>query len=199
MQRNKFSDTVWNEIWQRLGGRDYLVLDTETTGLVAPELVSVAVVDNHGVTLLHELVRPGKAIEPTASAITGITNAMVQGRPEFPAIYPRLSELLTGKLVVIYNAHYDLKVLRNTCQRYGLQMPHFDHWCAMEWFARLYGRWDAVKQNYTWQKLSTAARHFGVKVDTAHDARGDAVTTWRIIEAALAVARAKRPPMRPLL
>ena len=188
-----------NEILHALGGRDFLVLDTETTGLNDPELVSIGVIDSKGKIVIDEIVRPGKPIEPGASRVTGITNEVVADKPEFPAIYERLNEELNGKLVVIYNASYDLKVLRNTCRRYNLPMPQFDPWCTMEWFAKLYGRSDNYRQSFTWQKLSTAASYFGVKRFDAHAALGDCLTTWHIIGAALDQARKMRQYMDPLL
>jgi DNA polymerase-3 subunit epsilon len=194
-----FIGTAWEEIWQTLGTREYVVLDTETTGLDAPEIVSVAVVDNHGKTLINELVRPAKPIEPGASRITGITDGMVRDRAEFPTIYRALFEALEGRLVTIYNADYDLRALRNTCLRYNLDIPRFESWCVMEWFAHVYGKWDRYRANYSWQKLSAAAEYFRVKQFDAHAALGDCLTTQRIIEAGLDRARKLRPNMDPLL
>jgi len=183
----------YEELLTVLDDRDYLVLDTETTGLDRPELVSLAVVDHHGETLFDERVRPGKPIEPDATALTGITNDAVRDCPAYPDLHERITRLLAGRRVAIYNAAFDLAVLANTARRYGLTEPRFAAWCAMRWFARVYGQWDPVRGDYTWQRLSVAAAYYGITPGDAHDARGDCLTTWRILEAALGRARAATP------
>ncbi|MDD5645982.1 MAG: 3'-5' exonuclease [Candidatus Bipolaricaulis sp.] len=176
----------------------FLILDTETTGLLAPELITIAVVDHRGETVLSEAVRPAKPIEPEASRISGLTMESVADRPEFPAIAADVSRALTGRRVIIYNAAYDTQVLRNTSARYGLEVPQFRPWCAMEWFARLYGEWDDGRGTYRWQPLSKAAAYFGVAQDTAHNAVADCLTTWRILEEAFRRSGLRVPGMQPL-
>ncbi len=178
-----------NEILRLLDKHNYLILDTETTGLNDPELVSIAIIDNSGRLIMDELVRPAKLIEPGATRVTGITNDLVKQRPEFPSIYRQLRDAISGKFVVIYNAAFDLQVLASSCRRYNLEMPQFEHWCAMEWFAKVYGKWDNTKQDFKWQKLSVAAKYFDVDQHNSHNALGDCITTLRVIEAGLARAR----------
>lgn len=189
----------YEELRAVLEDRDYLVLDTETTGLDRPELVSLAVVDRRGETLFDERVRPGKPIEPGATALTGITNDAVRDAPSYPSLHERIVRLLAARRVIIYNAAFDLAVLANTARRYGLTEPKFAAWCAMRWFSRVYGQWDPVRSDYTWQRLAVAADYFGIAPGAAHDALGDCLTTWRFLEAALARARAAQPRMDRLL
>lgn len=174
----------WDDL-RRLAERPFVILDTETTGLLAPEVVSVALVDDRGQRLLHEFVCPSKPIEPGASRITGIDLDSLEGRPHYPAIASRVADILRGKRVVIYNAAYDVAALENTHRRYGLELPPFESWCAMEWFARLYGQWDAARGAFVWQPLHKAAAFFAVQPTGAHDALADCITTWRILREAL--------------
>jgi len=166
----------------------YVVLDTETTGLLNPEIVAVGVVSVSGETLLNEFVRPARPIEPEASRITGIDAAAVADKPEFPTIEPALSRAIADTRVCIYNAAYDLAAIENTYARYGLAIPAFESWCVMEWFAQVHGEWDDTRGSYVWQPLAKAARHFGVTQGAPHDALDDALTTWRILDAAIARA-----------
>ena len=188
----------WNEL-RPLLVEDFVILDTETTGLLAPELVTIAVLDRRGRTVLSEAVRPAKPIEPDASRISGITMESVAACPEFPTIAADVSRAVDRRLVVIYNAAYDTQVLRNTYGRYGLDVPVFRPWCAMEWFARLFGDWDEARGAYVWQSLSKAAAYFGVPQESAHNAVADCLTTWRILEEAFRRSGLRVPGMEPLL
>jgi DNA polymerase III epsilon subunit-like protein len=178
------SASPWDEV-RALAARPFVVLDTETTGLSDPEIVSIAVLSHAGEPLVNRLVRPAKPIEPDASRITGLDAAAVSGAPEFPDIEPALSEALSGKLVAIYNADYDAAVLRNTYARYGLPLPRYEPWCVMRWFARIFGEWREESRDYAWKPLSVAAAYFGIAQPSPHDAVEDCMTTLRILEAAL--------------
>ncbi|MCW3664158.1 3'-5' exonuclease, partial [Burkholderia cenocepacia] len=57
---------------------NFILLDTETTGLdESAEIVEIAVIDDAGNVLLNTLVKPKHPIPNSATAIHGITNAMV--------------------------------------------------------------------------------------------------------------------------
>jgi DNA polymerase-3 subunit epsilon len=175
---------AWGEL-RRLTAEPFVILDTETTGLLNPEVVSVAVVDDRGRPLLHQLVRPEKLIEPGAARLTGLSLEALEGKPSFLEIAPTVAGAIRGHRVVIYNAAYDVATLQNTHRRYGLDMPTFEPWCAMEWFARIYGQWDPERNAFVWQSLTKAAAFFGVRVETAHDALADCMTTWHILQEAV--------------
>jgi DNA polymerase-3 subunit epsilon len=146
--------------WARgvLADPQTVILDTETTGLdYRAQVVQIAVIDTAGAVLLNTLVRPTEPIPPAASRIHGIVDQMVAGAPAWPEILPFLRPVLHGRRVVIYNAAYDKRILRQSCQAHGLDslgLFPVAYECAMEWYAQWYGEWNSYWQSYRWQPLA---------------------------------------------
>lgn len=165
---------------------NYLVLDTETTGLERGEIVQVAVIDATGSVLLDTLVQPRGKIPADATRIHGIDSLTVAEAPSWALISPQLQELLAGHDVVIYNAVYDRKMMHQSAEAAGL--PKVDwksftrFWCAMEAFAEVFGDWNDYRQSYRWKKLSDAAQYYQIAdVGPAHSALGDCLTTLFVV------------------
>lgn len=103
-----------------------VVLDTETTGLDAARdaVVSVGAVRCHGrrlyrATVLDLLVDPGRHIPARATAVHGIDDSMVAGKPDIASILPELMALFDGKVVVGHQIGFDLALLEQACRRAG--------------------------------------------------------------------------------
>lgn len=144
--------------------QDPVFLDTETTGLGDDaQLVEVAVVDGGGRVLFDQLVRPTIPIPPAATAVHGITDEMVASAPFFGDVAPLLWQVIARQRVVIYNAEYDLKVVRETRRANGLAASiGWPASCAMLLYARFWGDWNFERGDYRWQKLAAAAGQCGV-------------------------------------
>lgn len=163
---------------------DWLVLDTETTGLETDdEVISMAVMAATGEVLFNERVRPTQQIHPGAAAVHGITNDMLADAAAFTAVYPRLAEVLAGRLVLAYNADFDDRMLRQTCERYGLPPIEVKWKCVMELYAAAYNRW-SNQAGFVWCKLGDACFREGVNVDGFHDSCADAQATRLLVLAA---------------
>lgn len=138
----------------------YVVLDTETTGLVDAEAVEVAVIDLNGAVLLDTLVKPTCSIPSSATAIHGIRTEDVFLAPAFSEIYPSLSDALKQKTIIIYNAPFDSAVLSRCCDLHGfpdLQVKDRAA-CAMLWYSRFVGDWSSYHRSYRWQPLNGGHR-----------------------------------------
>lgn len=165
---------------------NYLVLDTETTGLERGEIVQIAVIDAAGSVLLDTLIKPINPIPGDASRIHHIYDDDVADAPSWALISPQLEKLLTGRDVVIYNAVYDRKMMHQSAEAAGLPKTDWKSlarfWCAMETFAELYGDWNEYRQSYRWQKLTTAASYYRLPVVDAHSALGDCLMTLAVVK-----------------
>lgn len=150
----------------------YVILDTETTGLHDCEIVQIAIIDFKGNTLLNTLVKPTCEITAGASAIHGITAADVVNSPDFETIHPLIEAATRGKIVVIYNAIFDDKVLFDCCKKNMLNYFQYESCCAMEIYSEFIGEIHPYFKTYTWQKLPGGD----------HTALGDCKATLEILE-----------------
>lgn len=164
-------------LWARslLERNDWVVLDTETTGLsYNDEIVQIAILSSDGTVLLDTLVRPIIPIAPEAISIHGITNENVTDAPPFPKIYEKIKAILSGKSIVIYNAAFDLRLLQQTMRKYRLPPFELDEEqieCAMLYYAAWQGEiW--ADGSYKWQKLQGGD----------HSAAGDCRATLELIK-----------------
>lgn len=131
----------------RLLDRDACFIDTETTGLgLDAEIVEIAVLDRDGHILLDTLVRPVLAVPREASAIHGITDAMLASAPSWPAVMRHLEPVLRDRAVIAHNAAFDERMMAQTCARHALAMPSCATWaCTLERLtARNGGRWPSL-------------------------------------------------------
>jgi DNA polymerase III subunit epsilon len=166
-----------------------LYLDTETTGLDNfAQIVQIAILGDDGQALLDTFVRPTVPIPPAATAIHGIRDADVAGAPTLNELWPKLGELLVGRTVIIYNADYDLRLLRQSAaaRRFGIPAvleSGVDWKCAMLLYADYKAEWDEFRGNNRWHRLEAACMQ--MRVDRAgiqaHAAAGDCELTRRLI------------------
>lgn len=182
-QRSKYLQTFLEMIQDG----DYLVLDTETTGLHDGEIVQIAIIDSSGFTSLDALVKPSRPIPPDATRIHGITDEMVNDSPTWAQLTDYIASILRGRNVVVYNAVYDRKMMHQSAEKAGLPKVDWkgfsNWWCAMDAFSEVYGEWNSYHRSYRWQRLTTAARYYRLPVVDAHSALGDCRITLGVVKA----------------
>ena len=117
----------------------FVVLDTETTGLSARycELVEVAAIrfdwDGQVLDRYETLIDPCCSIPYSATAVHGITDDMVQGKPTVREAVPALFDFLEAEpsVLLIHNAGFDLSFLRTAATRVGVLCPQCPVICTL--------------------------------------------------------------------
>jgi DNA polymerase-3 subunit epsilon len=174
-------DRLESQWWARrlLQRVDWVILDTETTGLDhGAEVIQLGVVGPDGRTLLDTLLQPGSRIPVDATRIHGITDAMVVGAPRFGEVRDRLQGLVQGKMVVSYNAAFDQRLLVQTAVRHRVPVVNAAWECAMRHYSRFVGRWSTRHGGYSWQQLPRT----GAYAHQSHQAIGDCLATLQVIQ-----------------
>lgn len=172
--------SVIDQVYRR---KNYVVLDTETTGLAyGSEIVEIAVVGSDGNVLINTRVKPIKGIPEEAANVHGIRGRDVSGSPLWADVRDDVRIALFDKDVIIYNAPYDIKMLRSSDGVIGLK----DSWdgryyCLMLAYAEYRGEWNASRLSYRWHKLTAAMYQQGLPMNDAHSALGDCQMALRLL------------------
>ena len=117
-------------------------------------------------------MKPTQPILPEATAIHHITDLDVAQAPSFDMIYDQLKALLEGKRVVIYNAGFDIQMLRQSGVNSKLPALTIKKTCCMEMYAQFIDDWSDYFHGYRWQPLPGGD----------HTARGDCLVTLDLIK-----------------
>ena len=166
--------------------------DAETTGLDdKAEIIQVGIVDQQGATLFESLVQCQDEMQQEAVDVHGITKEDLVNAPTWPEIHEQVCNLLSNAdITKIYNARFDLRLLRQTAARYDLTVPTIKHRCLMNQYADLYFEGH-------WQKLSVACyfEHIDVSQFNEHNAIDDCNMT-RLLDLAIEHREKKRAKNR---
>ena len=160
-----YSELLW--IFTQLPD-DYIVLDTETTGLPdengLPDIVTIGmtVMRNREIAESVEFkTRPQKRISEEAQAIHGITNEQATEFESFDSQWHQIAEYLKDQLIVIHNASFDWPILLDHVARYDLTLPP------------ILGVFCSQKAATPWaQAMNLPCSHRGPSLDTLTQALG---------------------------
>jgi DNA polymerase-3 subunit epsilon len=106
--------------------RDWIVLDTETTGVdpSSDRVIEIGAVriKNRIVTeeVFHTYLQPDRYVSPGALAVHGITDKFLAGKPRFADISKDFVDWIDGGVLVIHNAPFDVGFLDMELRRVGL-------------------------------------------------------------------------------
>ncbi len=158
-------------------------LDTETTGLErTDEIIEISIIDDDEKVLFSSLVKPSQLIPPDSTSIHGITNDDVRGARTWPVVWPEVRAALFGRLVVIYNEEFDLRMMQQSHTRYRLPWKEkFTTFDLLKLYAEFNGEWDPRRRSYRYHSLASAGRHCHISLPNAHRSTADTLLTRALL------------------
>jgi DNA polymerase-3 subunit epsilon len=159
----------------------FLALDLETTGLdpgrdSIVSLAAIPFVRGEPGSGYVTLVQPGRPIPAQATAIHGLTDAMVVDAPFTDRVIRDIDALLNGRIIVGHGVDFDLAILNRARRACGL--PALVN-AALD-TQRLTA---ALRPGWLEYSLESVAEHLGVEVVGRHTAAGDALTAgWMLLK-----------------
>lgn len=155
----------------------YTVLDLETTGFSAAymcDIIEIGAYKTDGVNILdsfHMYIKPYKAVPKKIEELTGITNQLLEDKPNKWNVLPKFSKFIENTIVVAHNAEFDVNFLNISF--YNLNLPLITKYiCTQTLF----------KNNFPKEKsnLEAVCSHYGITNDAAHSAFCDAKATVEV-------------------
>lgn len=154
---------------------DYVVVDTETTGLQlsrGDKVISISGIrirrgriQNAGI--FNTLVNPGRPIPPESIEIHHIEDHMVAGSPSMNEVYRQFAEYVGDSVLVAHNAAFDKKCLDLAAAEAGL--PQIDN-PILDTLLLSY----AIHKETEGHSLEAIAGRMGITIEGRHTSLGDA-------------------------
>lgn len=181
---------------------DYVIIDTETTGLAEnAEIIEIAIINMRGEVLLDTMVKPTQPIPPEVTEINHITNEMVANAPAWRDVFPEVLAIISMHKWLAWNSGFDARMLEQTCLCTGIYSNektyfaalvtariHTSHIDAKAVYNQWYGELDEKRKDFKRQSLTTAAARHGVSVEGAHRALADCKMVLAVLQKVCAPA-----------
>ncbi|EGI0192176.1 hypothetical protein IFY83_004098 [Salmonella enterica] len=189
--------SILNMVMQKWLNSDYLIIDTETTGLDNnAEVIEIAIINMHGDVLLNSLVKPTCSIPAAVTKINNITDEMVADAPLWHDVFPVILNIIDGKKWLAWNSKFDARLIIQT----GIITGYFEDLPASKIldiaakinnsqidakavYDQWYGEFDSKRNNFKRQSLATAAERHNVSVNGAHRALSDCMMVLGVLNA----------------
>ena len=174
--------------WQEM---PLVIIDFETTGTdpAHDRILEIGFVGFEGGRVTFReglLINPEMPVPEESRAVHGITDEELAGAPTFREAFPKVLELLERRLPVAYNASFDRGFLHAELRRLGDEPQCRELPPALRddvvWVDPLVWAREVLKDEKS-RKLSAVAEHYGIPLEQAHRAAGDAEATGHVLHA----------------
>ena len=159
----------------RLYQSNTVIIDTETTGFSkTDEIIDFAAVKfkTGQIQSYQRYFLPTVEINYHATKVHGYTydKLLLLGAKVFDNYAETISSIVSKYNIIAYNSVFDLRLLKQTFNKFELSVPEKDWHCAMNLYDSLYGK----------TKLEDACAKFNVEAGN-HSALSDAISTRNLL------------------
>lgn len=158
-----------------------VMLDFETTGLSAvagdriTEVAALRIVDGVVAARYVTLINCGVRMPSFVTALTGITQRMVDSAPPVAKVIPELLDFIGDDVLSAHNASFDSRFLLAESQRQGMSPRHRGLICSLKLARRLL-------PGHASYRLGELARSLNLRfAGAAHRAEADAEVTVQLL------------------
>ena len=118
--------------------------------------IGISVGDGEGIKSSALRINPEVQLDDVPD---GLTADDILSAPTFPQLWPELSALFEGSLVLAHNTAHDLNILKKVLKAYDLSTPEFDYACTYRTARKFHPEFDN-------HKLGTICNIYGIPLDT---------------------------------
>jgi DNA polymerase-3 subunit epsilon len=170
-----------DQLQTNLSDLEYVVFDTETTGMRLSEgdkVISISGVRIRrgriqNADIFHSLVNPGRLIPLESIRFHHIEDHMVADAPSISQVYPQFVEFIGDSILVAHNAAFDKKCLEMAAAEAGL--PMIDN-PILDTLFLSYGLHEGTEGH----GLDAMAERMGITIEGRHTSLGDARATAQV-------------------
>lgn len=141
-ENKRYARLHLERLQQAASGKDYFIFDTEAVQC-PDELIEIAIINYRGDVVYNTLIRPSHKINWRITALTGITNEMVEDKPNIQSIMNDLEKITRGKTLMSWGIDYDTILLNKSSQATGIQLS-CDFCCAQRIHMGLIGEMNQI-------------------------------------------------------
>jgi DNA polymerase-3 subunit epsilon len=155
---------------------NFVAIDFETASAQRGSIcqIGLAIVKDWQIESAHSyLVRPkDNRFDYYNTRLHGIDARKVEREPEFDVVFKELIPLLQGGFILAHNAQFDISVLRQALDLYGIEYPSFTYSCTYQIAKRIWKN----ELNY---RLDNLCSRFKIPLQH-HQAKEDAIACAKL-------------------